>query len=664
MAYFKNLITDKILKNKNAIQAQRLASCMAWQILHDYPKRLKPTQWKIYKNLRGVMLADEVGGGKTFETLAIISKALLEQTSKTHNKDRFRVLIIANPSIRSKWEWLIKDDSYSEVELSYELFNSNEYHPNTDIQRFIKQTKTDKPSNRKLFDFFSKQDSISKKKNWIELEKHNQGIWLTSFLSIPKTKGSGVDSTFVQDRRKKDVFPKNFFDWIIVDEAHSLKGSFNDMEESSKWNGTAVSKIYAVINGNKSSKLLLLTATPFQNNKFELQQLLSMLEISDRKDNSNSVTSLISKGINTLEKELSSLNGENISVENLKELKRNIDYDINALIGTQVGEDLQRPAMENVFGNKAPCKNGLDDYLRDIMIRNTKESLPIKPIIAKLKEDEKFQYLLYRNLIKTSEDDSQMFSTKLSQLVSSRDSFAMRNIDKSKNVNIEKLFKGKNLVFEAKYNKLIETIESIERTKGKNVITVFVSWLETVVTLENRLKKKKYKVFKLTGQTPTDERSKKLEDIRVANETATEKIILIASRVGNEGLDFDKFCNRVIHYDNNFNPAIIDQRNGRVYRGSNIKTKGKKVIANDIKIFQLFLEESYDQRILFIEQEKRKMKNFYLGDGSLQKVLEKTIERNNLKEEDAILKIIDTIKIDLVPNKKYILLKYKNEIGE
>ena len=31
MAYFKNLITDKILKNKNAIQAQRLASCMAWQ---------------------------------------------------------------------------------------------------------------------------------------------------------------------------------------------------------------------------------------------------------------------------------------------------------------------------------------------------------------------------------------------------------------------------------------------------------------------------------------------------------------------------------------------------------------------------------------------------------------------------------------------------------
>ena len=107
MAYFKNLITDKILKNKNAIQAQRLASCMAWQILNDYPKTQKPKEWQIYNNLRGVMLADEVGGGKTFETLAIISKAYLEQIKNQHDKRRFfrKILIIANPSIRVKWLW-------------------------------------------------------------------------------------------------------------------------------------------------------------------------------------------------------------------------------------------------------------------------------------------------------------------------------------------------------------------------------------------------------------------------------------------------------------------------------------------------------------------------------------------------------------------------------
>ena len=220
------------------------------------------------------------------------------------------------------------------------------------------------------------------------------------------------------------------------------------------------------------------------------------------------------------------------------------------------------------------------------------------------------------------------------------------------------------MIFEAKYKKLLETIEGIKTTNGKNVITVFVSWLETVEILERRLKKSKYKIFKLTGRTPTEKREKTLKKIKGENEKTQTKIIFIASRVGNEGLDFDKFSNRLIHYDNNFNPAIIDQRNGRVYRGSNIKTRGKKVVANDIEIYQLFIEESYDQRILFIEQEKRKMKNFYLGDGSLQRVLEKTIEKNNLKQEQEMLDIIDKIRIDLTPHRKYILAKYKNEITE
>lgn len=654
MAHFKKLITDKILKNKNAIQAQRLASCMAWQILNDYPTRQKPREWNIYNNLRGVMLADEVGGGKTFETLAIISKAILEQTSKSNSTERFRVLIIANPSIRSKWEWKEKDD------LTFEEFISTSYSPTSDIGKFIKQTRIDIPSTRKLFEFFSKQIPIRRKRDWVEIEKQRQGIWLTSFPGLPVTTGYNIYSEFHKGKRGKKLFPVNFFDWIIVDEAHSLKSGSKDVDEAIKLDGSAVRKIFAVLNASRYAKVLLLTATPFQNSKLELQHLLGLLENSNVKDSSNNITTLISSGINALEKEIFNLEEGEISIEKLKQLSKNFNDDINTLQNFEEDAKFKRPA-ELKRGNTS--KEGLDDFLRDIMIRNTKESLPIKPVIAKLNEAEKFQYLLYRDLIKTTEEESQMFSTKLSQLVSSRDSFTKSNINPTQNSHIEKMFKG-NLVFEAKYKKLLETIESIKTSKTKNVITVFVSWLETVDTLESRLKKSKYKVFKLTGQTPTDERSSKLESIRIANEISEKKIILIASRVGNEGLDFDKFSNRVIHYDNNFNPAIIDQRNGRVYRGSNIKTSRKKVVANDIEIYQLFIEESYDQRILFIEQEKRKMKNFYLGDGSLQRVLEKTIEKNNLKQEQEILDIIDKIRIDLTPNRKYILAKYKNEITE
>lgn len=655
MAYLKKIITGvvngKCELPQKAIQAQRLASCMAWQILFDYPTRHKPKEWNIYKNLRGVMLADEVGGGKTFETLSIISKALLEQKKNPSDKRKYfrKVLIVANPSIRSKWEWKEKED------LSFEEFNSENYTPLCDIGKFIKQTKIDKPSTQKLFDFFSKQTQIKSKKDWLDFEKSNQGIWLTSFTVMPKTKGSSFKSEFIKNKSRKAVFPKNYFDWIIVDEAHSLKSGTKDVDENLALSGAAIRKIYATIKASKGARILLLTATPFQNNKSELLHLLSMLENIETKNDPTTITGLIALGIKALENEFAKLKTDKFSIDTIKMLYHKFNNEINDLLNYSEEDKITRPSALKIGG----ANNGLDDYLRDIMIRNTKESLIIEPVIASLNESEKFQYLLYRDLIKTSKEESQMFSTKLSQLVSSRDSFS-DNINHVQNTSIEKLFGG-NLVFEAKYKKLLEKIEEIEISNGKNVITVFVSWLGTIETLKRRMKKE-YKVFELTSQTKPDERNKKLKEIKTANDIAIEKIILIASRVGNEGLDFDKFSNRVIHYDNNFNPAIIDQRNGRVYRGSNIKASRKKVAPKDIQIFQLFIEESYDQRILFIEQEKRKMKNFYLGDGALDQVLMKTIEKNNIKEEDEIFKIMESIKIDLSPHKKFILSKYKKEL--
>ncbi|MDQ3193705.1 MAG: DEAD/DEAH box helicase, partial [Bacteroidota bacterium] len=486
------------------------------------------------------------------------------------------------------------------------------------------------------------------------IDKCRQGIWLTSFSGLPVTKGYNIKSVF---KKGKKSFPENFFDWIIVDEAHSLKGGSQDMDENSKLEGSAVRKIYAVINAKPKAKVLLLTATPFQNNANELKHLLSMLEQIEKRDDQSTISGLISCGIKALEKEFEKLTKGEITIDNIKQLKHKFDNDLNSLIGCDKNKGVHRPRALQIRG----AKNGLDDYLRDVMIRNKKELLPIIPVVATLSEKDKFQYLLYRDLIKKGEEESQMFSIKLSQLVSSEESFSKNNINSIQNKNIKNLFKG-NLIFESKYKKLLETIENITLTGNKKVITIFVSWIETVNILEKRLKKNKYKIFQLTGEIHTDERKNVLKRIKEANDISNEKIILIASRVGNEGLDFDGFSNRVIHYDNNFNPAIIDQRNGRVYRGSNIKTSKKNVTADDIKIYQLFIEESYDQRILFIEQEKRKMKNFYLGDCSLQKVLEKTIEKNNLKQEKEILKILDSIKIDLTPSKKYIFKKYRNEI--
>ncbi len=645
MVRIKNLITNKILKKNIAIRTQQLATCMAWQILNDYPRKRKTKNWEIYKNLRGVMLADEVGGGKTFEALSIISKAFLERTGISDNSSKFRVLILANPSIRSKWLW-----------------NRDPNEPDCDLLKFISQTNISKSLKNKLTDFFSSQEVIRSKRQWLEIQKKRQGIWLASFTGLPATKGNKTKSEFIN----KKVLSRNFFDWIIVDEAHSLKSGNMNEDEKVKLEIAAIRKIYAVINLNDKAKLLLLTATPFQNNVNEFKHLLSLLEKTENNNDLSTLTGNISKGLDKLQSELNNIQNRSLSIKELtkvlKKLEHNFDNDINALIGKGDENKIDRPKALKASGNK----NGIDDYLRDIMIRNIKEQLLIKPEAAQLDETGKLQYLLYRDLVKNSEGKkTQMFSTKLSQMVSSEDSFSKEKIDKKKYKVITKMF-SKNLVSEKKITRLKEIIDNIKLSNGKTVITIFISWIPTLKTIKAYLKKSGHigQVFTLKGDVKIDKRKQKLEKIEKANNNniKNNKIILLTSRVGNEGLDFDKFSNRVIHYDNNFNPAIIDQRNGRVYRDQNILTKKGKVVAGDIEVYQLFLEETYDQRILFIEKEKRKLKNFYLGDSGLQMIFEKLINANKLKDEHEIIKILDSIRIDLTPKKKNLLQKNKPEV--
>ena len=680
MALIKDLLNwDKKKKHppRSAILVERRAAAMGWQIL-NYPYMQDNKGFKIYKNLRGVMLADEVGGGKTFETLAIVSKSLLESVDKKNRMNRFRVLIVANPAIRSKWMW---DEAEKGIE--YEKLKGEHYNPKSDLSGFIRQTKIRKPAGEKLIEFFSSTTVLSKKKEWKGIEVHNQGIWLTSFLSLPKTKGSGRDAKFNQDGRKTRVFPYNYFDWIIVDEAHSVKRGGSDEGESQFSNDSSVRKIQALMHSSPCAQIILLTATPFQNNTAEFKHLISLLERKNEKD--VSLSDLVSRGIAKLDEELLNLNDGKLKAESIGDLYKKFNNDLCGLINHK--EKIVRPAKLHI--NKA--KNGLDDFLRDFIVRNNKDLLKIEAIEVELKDREQFQYLLFRSLVKADTNETQMVSTKLSQLVSGEESFSKKRIRKKDYENIIALF-GENLIAKMKLKSLNKIIEDIKISKirkkrtvskpgkhiavihPKKVITVYVSWLPTVDELyayydNKEMKKKKYKVYRLTSKVKTINRDKMLRTVNQANRnTNYEKIILLASRVGNEGLDFDKFCNRVIHFDNNFNPAVIDQRNGRVYRNTNIKTvksRGKnngKVTADDIEIYQLYLKETYDQRIVFIEKEKRKMKNFYLGDSSLEKIFEDAVIKSDPKERKEIIKTLEKFRIDLTPMKLNLLKQFKKEV--
>src|SRR6187401_726077 len=55
----------------------------------------------LVRGQRGVVLADEVGFGKTYEALAVLT--LLREHAKRHGKSVERVLVLCKPSLVKKW---------------------------------------------------------------------------------------------------------------------------------------------------------------------------------------------------------------------------------------------------------------------------------------------------------------------------------------------------------------------------------------------------------------------------------------------------------------------------------------------------------------------------------------------------------------------------------
>lgn len=643
MTKISQLLTGKIpgLKSMPAktVLQQKLAVATALQILQHLPFRSIPKDWEKYNFLRGVLLADEVGGGKTFEALSIISQAFLS-SSKTRRK-RFRVLIIAAPAIRSKWEW--KEETEKEKWC--------------DLKRFVEQTKLSQNKKDALEIFFrtaQRENILTSKYHWKYIQNIRQGIWIASFGALPATRGSKTQAEFKRD--KYIQFPTGYFDYIIADEAHIVKSGYIDSDEniSTSLNNSAIRKIYAVLNENVKAKLLLLTATPFQNNLNEFIHMLSLVETPN--DLQFSVVKIIQSGLKKLYEEIELLKTENgISKEKVLNLINAFDNQVGNLIGEQ-SEHTKRPKEISTNGRR----NGLDDFLRDVMIRNNKEALDIVSTECNLNDAEKLQYLLFRDIVSNKHDEErEMFSVKLSQLVSSEDAFASfhKPQQKKKFETVKKLFGNKHLVFENKFKKLLNVIDSKKFPTDKRVLVVFCRFIPTIEVLQKRLEKiySKKNVWRMDGRTTNTKRRKELlQQVENRNQETDKPVIFLVSQVGNEGLDFDNFSDTVIHFDGHYNPAVVDQRNGRVYRRGNLD--------RELTVKHIYLKDTYDQRIKFIELEKRKMKNFFLGDSSLNEIINR-ISKEGIPKEKSIYKDLETewkkIRFTLEPKEKYLLKRVK-----
>jgi hypothetical protein len=176
-----------------------------------------------------------------------------------------------------------------------------------------------------------------------------------------------------------------------------------------------------------------------------------------------------------------------------------------------------------------------------------------------------------------------------------------RNRDKDRTWQIEQTFKhgskrGDILVWDKEFGRFLNTYAETKGAGSKH---------ELILGLErNDL------VASIAGATNTDTREK----IQAGFNTPFYPQVLIAMPIMQEGVDLQRECRRVIHYDMEWNPASMEQRIGRVDRIGSLTSKLREHDGSaKLDIYYPFIKNTIDESIYKTLKDREKWFNLILG---------------------------------------------------
>jgi superfamily II DNA/RNA helicase len=108
-----------------------------------------------------------------------------------------------------------------------------------------------------------------------------------------------------------------------------------------------------------------------------------------------------------------------------------------------------------------------------------------------------------------------------------------------------------------------------------------------------------------------DDTRRERDAIAEAFTTALAPWILVATNVGSEGIDLHRYSRHLVHFDLEWNPARLEQREGRIDRlGRELKEPAR--------IYYLLVKDTYDERMFHQPIARQRWQGILLGRRALQ----------------------------------------------
>lgn len=500
--------------------------CLGNVALEPRPYQLVPLLMALKQEVSRVLIADEVGLGKTVEAL-LIARELLDRGEIR------KVTVICPPHLCEKW----KSDMIRQFNLAAEVVR-----PGT-----AQKLERGLPAGKSIFDV------------------------------VPFTV---VSLDWIKSDRNREGFLRSCGEFVIVDEAHTCAAR----------KGGGRQQRYELLRGlaaDPQRHLVLLTATPHSGDKEAFDNLLGLLDpkfegLSEmpegqrRKDLRDELGNYFVQRRRLDLKEEWGTEGADFPDRETREATYTLSGDwgrlfddvlayARELVERSVGESKLRQRMSwwaalallrCVSSSPAAASASLRTKLFNLQSGADPASAPSDDELA----DDLEAMATLAVLDGAEEEFSAEEAAPGADLAESADAELLRDL-------IERSDRLRGKAHDPKLKQLLKELKGLLAEGFRPVI--FCRFRPTAhylaEQLEEELPKRAHVVMAVTGDLPPEERVERIRELQ--NELANGKVpVLVATDCLSEGIDLQHTFDAVVHYDLCWNPTRHEQREGRVDR--------------------------------------------------------------------------------------------------
>lgn len=558
-----------------------------------YAYQFKPVLKLLICPAKGILIADEVGLGKTIEAGLI--------WTELRTRFAYRRLMVLCPAVlREKWQMELR----TRFGVRAETLNAEQL-----LQRLREETENPSPDGLAVI---SSLQGLRPDADWEDEERISPRSQLARFL---------------QEYEYED----RLFDLLIIDEAHYLRNPATQTNTL----GNLLSRVV--------EHVLLLSATPIHLRSDDLYHLLRILDPDTF--NRPEAFDLILRANSPLVQARDEILRSQPNIERIRELIGQAGS--NALLqGSRQLADMQEQLSHNFdFGNLAlrsrlAYQLETTNLLGHVYTRTRKRDVtewrvlrqPVdEPVSMSAPEREFYEtvteivrdYCANRDLnenfllVTPQRQASSCMPAALAEWKANRDDLLdddsldtddletiQRKIGPLKRQLIERADEFTTIEDleqnDSKFDRVVSKLQEFFEQYPNEKIIIFSSFISTLKYLHRKLESVGLPCAIMHGKI-RESKSEVISRFRAEPRLR----VLLSSEVGSEGIDL-QFCSRLINYDLPWNPMRIEQRIGRIDR------LGQD--ADVVTIWNLFYRDTIDERIYYRLYERLDLCRRTLGD--------------------------------------------------